>query len=291
MKRAAIAIALLLVLPLSAGAWGEKGHLLINRLAMDAAGPNLPDFIGASREHIIYNGPEPDRWRAEGRTSAMNIAQAPDHFFDSELWGAISTLEPQRYSFMEKVAAKRVELAKIGYLPYAIIENYEKLRNAFRTWRNAKTPKDRKSAGQNAVYLASVLGHYVGDGSMPMHLSIQYNGWLDSSPNPKGYTKDRGFHNRYESLYVDAAIEASAVRPKVRRPQRLGAVWKSVKQYLTVGFSELEPAYELEKAGEFNPQQPRPEGTEFIANELARASTMLGDLWYAAWLESGETAP
>jgi hypothetical protein len=32
MKRAAIAIALLLVLPLSAGAWGEKGHLLINRV-------------------------------------------------------------------------------------------------------------------------------------------------------------------------------------------------------------------------------------------------------------------
>jgi hypothetical protein len=49
--------------------------------------------------------------------------------------------------------------------------------------------------------------------------------------------------------------------------------------------------YELEKTGEFNPQQPRSKGTDFIVNELARASTMLGNLWYTAWLESGEPVP
>ena len=219
----------------------------------------------------------------------MNIAQAPDHFF-TPTW-PISTLEPDNILLWRRLRPGESKLAKIGYLPYAIVENYEMLLNAFRTWRKARSPKDRASARQNAIYIAGVLGHYVGDGSMPMHLSIQYNGWLDSSPNPKGYTKDRGFHNRYESLYVDVAIEASAVQPKVHRPQRLPAVWKSIKQYLNVAFSELEPAYELEKAGGFNPQQPRPKGTEFIANELARASTMLADLWYTAWLESGKTSP
>jgi len=221
----------------------------------------------------------------------MNIAQAADHFFNSELWGPISTIEPNRYSFMEKVTARRIELVKIGYLPYAIIENYEKLRNAFRLWRNAKTPQDRESARQNAVYVAGVLGRYVADGAMPMHLSIQYNGWLDASPNPKGFTKDRGFHNRYETLYVNVAIEARTVRPLVQPPQRLPNVWESIKQYLALAFSELEPAYELEKAGEFNPEQPRARGTQFIANELARASTTLGSLWYTAWVESSEPVP
>ena len=289
--RSAVAILLLLSIPLSASAWGEKGHLMINRLAVEAASAKLPEFIGISREHIVYNGPEPDRWRDEGRTSPMNVVQAADHFFDSELWGPITTIEPNRYAFMEKVSAKRIELAKIGYLPYAMLENYGKLVNAFRFWRNAKTPEDRESARQNAVYVAGVLGHYVGDGSMPMHLSVQYNGWLETSPNPRGYTNDRGFHNRYEALYVNAAVEATVVRPKVLGPQRLANVWDSIKQYLVLAFSELEPAYELEKAGEFNPQQPRPKGTEFIVNELARASTMLGNLWYTAWLESGEPVP
>jgi hypothetical protein len=288
--RSVIAIVLLLFLPVSASAWGEKGHLMINRLAIDAGSSKLPEFMSAAREHIIYNGPEPDRWREE-RTSPMNTAQSPDHFFDSELWGPISTIEPNRYLFMEKVAAKRIELIKIGYLPYSIMENYGKLVNAFRFWRNAKTPDDRESARQNAVYVAGVLGHYVGDGSMPMHLSIQFNGWLDTTPNPKGLTTDRGFHNRYEALYVNAAVEAFAVRPKVLPPQRLTNVWESIKQYLIVGFSELEPAYELEKAGEFNPQQPRPKGTEFIISQIARGSTMLSNLWYTAWMESGEPVP
>jgi len=286
--RSAYALVLLLLAPLSASAWGEKGHLMINRLAIEAATSKLPEFMSASRERIIYNGPEPDLWRVEGQTSVMNTAQAADHFFDSELWGPISTIDADRYSFMEKVAAKKVSLVKIGYLPYAIIENYEKLLNAFRFWRNAKTAEDRESARENAVYIAGVLGHYVGDSTMPMHLSVEYNGWLDTSPNPKGYTKDRGFHSRYESLYVDAVINADAVRQKIQPPQRLSNVWDAIKQNLIQSFSELEPAYDMEKAGEFNPQQPRPKGTEFITNQLARASTMLGNLWYTAWLESGE---
>src|SRR5690349_16551558 len=116
---------LLLAIPTSAAAWGEKGHLMVNRLAIGVAASNLPEFMGASREQIVYNGYEPDRWREEGSTSPMNMAQAADHFFDSEYWGPINTLERDRYTFMEKVAAKRIELIKIGYLPYAILENYQ----------------------------------------------------------------------------------------------------------------------------------------------------------------------
>jgi len=65
---------------------------MINRLAIEAAGPKLPEFMNAAREQIIYNAYEPDRWREEGRTSSMNTVQAADHFFDSEYWGSISTI-------------------------------------------------------------------------------------------------------------------------------------------------------------------------------------------------------
>jgi hypothetical protein len=286
--RSLSAFLLLLCIPLSSAAWGEKGHLMVNRMAIEAASSKLPEFMNVAREQIIYTRYEPDRWREEGRNSPMNIVQAADHFFDSELWGAISTIEPDRYSFMEKLAAKKVELVKVGYLPYAIVESYGKLVNAFRFWRNAKTPQDRESARANAVYVAGVIGHYVGDGAQPMHMSIQYNGWSDTSPNPKNYTKDRGLHTRYEATYVNAALDLAAVRPKVQPPQRLNNVWNSIKQYLSQGFTDLEPMYELEKTGEFNPERPRAKGTDFIATELARAGTMLGNLWYTAWLESAE---
>jgi hypothetical protein len=285
--RATISLLLILMLPISSTAWGPKGHFMVNRLAIEASASRLPSFMKAATNDLVYNSFEPDRWREEAGT-AMNIAQAPDHFFDSEYWGAVSTIPNDRYAFMSQLGAKKVDLIKVGYLPYAIIENYARLRNAFRNWRNAKNDADRESAKANAVHYAGILGHYVADGTMPMHLSVHFSGWTDGYANPKGFTTDRMFHARYETAYVDAAVTQAAVKAKVGMPQRLTDVFGAVKDHLSRAFSELEPVYEMEKTGEFNPLAPRPKGTELITNELARGATMLGSLWYTAWLESGE---
>jgi hypothetical protein len=263
---------------------------MVNRIAINVAGTRLPEFMNGSRNTLIYNGYEPDRWREEANTP-MNTAQAPDHFFDSELWGAIATIEPDRYAFMEKLAERRQELIGIGYLPYAIVENYGRLRNAFRHWRNAASAADREAARAAAVHYAGVMGHYVGDGSQPLHLTIHYNGWAADTPNPNNYTTDRRLHSRYEGAYVDAAIQESQVRTKVQPPRRLTDVFGSIKEYLQSSLTEVLPLYEMEKAGEFNPERPLPAGTDFIAVQLARAGTMLGNLWYTAWLESAEPLP
>ena len=103
-----------------------------------------------------------------------------------------------------------------------------------------------------------------------------------------GCVGDDDFGRRLLAALRTEGINADAVRQKIQPPQRLLNVWDAIKQNLIQSFSELEPAYDMEKAGEFNPEQPRPKGTEFITNQLARASTMLGNLWYTAWLESGE---
>jgi hypothetical protein len=282
-----IAGLVLLLLPQLVKGWGEKGHLMVNRLAIDAAAGNLPPFMKSATEQLVYNGYEPDRWREEAGT-AMNIAQAPDHFFDSELWGQISTIPGDRYAFMSALGEKKVDLAKVGYLPYAILENYGRLRNAFRQWRNAQTPQNLAAAEANAIVYAGILGHFAADSTMPMHLTIHYNGWAEGSPNPDNFTMDRMFHSRYEHAYVNAAIAIDQVRPRMRGPKRLGSVFETLKTHLAQTFDEVRPIYRMEKAGEFNPESPRPAGTNFISDELARASIFLEDLWYTAWMESGE---
>src|SRR3989475_4926296 len=145
--RSLLAILLTLFIPVSAWAWGEKGHLMINQVAIDVAGTKLPEFMNAARAEIIYNGFEPDRWRREEK-SPMNIAQEVDHFFDSEKWGAISPIPSDRCLFLQQLGARRGDL-KTGYVPYAIVENYGRLVNAFRFWRSAQTPNDRQSASSN----------------------------------------------------------------------------------------------------------------------------------------------
>src|SRR2546423_218536 len=102
MRKTVVAVLILLWVPTLARAWGEKGHLMINRLAIDKAGPQLPEFMAAGRNQLIYDAFEPDRWRDEYNTP-MNTAQAPDHFLDSELWGPLATIEKDRYAFMERL--------------------------------------------------------------------------------------------------------------------------------------------------------------------------------------------
>lgn len=289
MQKVAATLLILLLIPVSAQAWGEKGHLMINRLAIDKAGTQLPEFMVAGRNQLIYDAYEPDRWREEVN-SPMNTVQAADHFFDSELWGPIPTIEPDRFAFMEKVAARKIELVKIGYLPYAMIEMYDRLRNSFRQWRNAKTPEDREAARADALVYAGILGHYVADGSNPMHLSIHYDAWLPDAPNPKGYRTTKGLHSQFETAYVNAAVNDVDVQPKVNAPERLTNVFNSIKQYLNQTFGHLDTLYDLEKAGDLNPNAPNPKGTAFVSNEIGRAATMLGNLWYTAWVESAEPA-
>ena len=288
-KTLALALILLTVPSLVLG-WGEKGHLMVNRLAIEAAASKLPEFMGAGRNQLIYNAYEPDRWREEANT-ALATAQAPDHFLDSEYWGDISTLPPDRYAFLDKVAAKKVQMITIGYLPYAMEETYGRLRNAFRMWRNAKTPEDREAARVNALVYGGILGHYVGDGSNPLHMSYHYNGWdTKNAPNPNGYTTAAGLHGRFETAYVNRAISDAIVKPMVKAPERIPNLHAAVIAYLQQTFKDLEPLYAMEKTGEFNPDKTQAKGTQFIANHLARAATMLSNLWYTAWLESAEPA-
>jgi hypothetical protein len=289
MPKIAATLLILLLIPVRAHAWGEKGHLMVNRLAVEKAGNQLPEFMSGGRNQLIYDGYEPDRWRDEVNTP-MNTAQAADHFMDSELWGPISTIEPDRFAFMEKVAEKKIGLVKIGYLPYAIIEMYDRLRNAFRQWRNAKTAEDRDAARVDALVYAGILGHYTADGSNPMHLTINYDFWLPDQPNPKGYRTTKGLHSQFETAYVNSAVNDADVRPKVQAPQRLPNVFAAIKDYLSQTFGDLDKLYSLEKEGDLNPSAPKAPGTEFVSTELARGATMLGNLWYTAWLESAEPA-
>ena len=263
---------------------------MVNRLAVESATASLPPFMASAVEQIAYNGYEPDRWREED-DSPVDVGTAPEHFLDLELWGDLMTLPSDRYAFMKSLQEKRVDLRTVGYLPYAIVEEYGRLKNAFRQWRTASRPADREAARANAVLYAGILGHFVADGSQPMHMTVHFNGWSNDYPNPRNFTKDRTLHSRYESRFVDVAIDESRVKAMVQRATRSPDVFGAVKTYLAQTFAEIIPMYELEKSGEFNPDSPRTKGVDFVSAEIARSATMLSTLWYTAWLESGEPIP
>ena len=173
----------------------------------------------------------------------------------------------------------------VGLLPFAIIEQVQRLRIDFRLWRIAPDSTVRAWIEQRIIDDAGILGHYVADGSNPHHTTKHHNGWVGE--NPKGYTTDNRFHGRFESAFVQAHLKAPDVTSYMTHaPQLFPDVRTAVIAYLNTSFGELDRLYALDKATAFQPETATPEQKAFAAARLAAGAEMLRDLWYTAWVTS-----
>jgi hypothetical protein len=299
--RFAAAVALLpAMLVQQSFAWGADGHMIINRLAAAALPADVPEFLRspAALDAMEYYGPEPDRWRSPAEPE-LDAAQAPEHFIDLEYADLAGPLPRQRYDYIRALAvaqAKHPDLAasltpeKVGLQPYVTTEVYERLQSAFRDYRALiAAKKDTKPSEAEIVFLAGWLGHYVADGSMPLHTSIQYNGWV--GPNPHGYTTEHRIHSLFESQFVHANVTAGDVAPlSPAKPVALGDVFNDYVKYLRNSNSLVEQTYQLEKSGAFA-GAGTPAGKAFVDQQLAAGATELRNMIYTAWEKSAVPVP
>jgi hypothetical protein len=276
-------------------AWGREGHMMINRLAGATLPSDVPEFLRSKEalDALEYYGPEPDRWKSPGEPE-LNAAQSPEHFIDLEYADVVGELPRRRYDFVRALAFAQkahpdlpLSPEKVGLQPYQAVEVWERLKSAMRDYRELKADrKDIKPSECEIVFLAGWLGHYVADGSQPLHTTIQYNGW--TGPNPNGYTTEHKIHALFESTYVSQNIKASEVAPLiVAKPVVLGDVFTDYMAYLRHTNSLVEQTYQLEKAGAFA-GAGTPDGRKFTEERLAAGATELRDMIYSAWVKSAE---
>lgn len=279
-------------------AWGSDGHKLINRLAGGALPSDVPAFLRspAGVTALEYYGPEPDRWRSPAEPE-LNAAQAPEHFIDLEYADMVGTLPRRRYDFIRALAKAQaqhpdVQLTpeKVGLQPYQTIEVYERLKSAMREYRGLLEKKeDTKPVECEITFLAGWLGHYVGDGSMPLHTSMQYNGWTGANPN--GYTTEHHIHAQFESDFVAANVKAKDVAPLIAsNAVVLNDVFEDYVTYLRHSHTLVEKVYQIEKAGGFTGAGTA-EGRAMIDQQLAAGATELRDMIYTAWIKSADPVP
>jgi hypothetical protein len=264
---------------------------MINRLAAGSLPGSVPLFLRseAAVNEIEYLGPEPDRWRSPAEPE-LNAAQAPEHFIDLEPADALGPLPHRRLDFEAKVFAAGERPEKIGLQPWETTEIWERLKAALREYRAlAAAGKDTRGVEAAAIFYAGWLGHYVGDGSQPLHTTIQYNGWV--GPNPNGYTTSHEIHWQFEGPFVAANLNAREVASKITPAKEVeGDVFDAYVAYLRQSATYVEKVYQLEKAGGFQ-GAGTPESREFTAERLAAGASMLRDMIYTAWLESAKVVP
>jgi hypothetical protein len=273
--------------------------MMINRLAGASLLGDVPAFLRspAALDALEYYGPEPDRWRSSAEPE-LSAAQAPEHFIDLEYADLVGPLPRRRYDFIRALAtaqAKNPDLPltpeKVGLQPYQTTEVYERLQSAFRDYRALVAAKqDTKPSEAEIIFLAGWLGHYVADGSQPLHTTIQYNGW--TGPNPHGYTTEHRIHAQFETAFVHANVKPADVAPLVAasKPEVLHDVFADYLAYLRHSNTLVEQTYQLEKTGAFA-GAGTPEGKAFVDRQLAAGAIELRNMIYTAWIKSAEPVP
>ncbi len=289
--------AIVVAAPVNLFAWGDVGHRLTGLAAAGALPSDMPAFFRAASQQLGYLNPEPDRWKDRAESSidpALNAGTSSDHYIDMDL-ASPSVLTaalnaPNRFAYSDTLRAAGIAVNTMGLLPFAILEQAQRLRGDFRLWRIAPDSTTRAWIEARIIDDAGILGHYIADGSNPHHTTKNHNGWVGE--NPKGYTTDNRFHYRFESGYVQGNIKlADVVGSMSNAPKVLPNLREATIAYLRTSFSQLEKVYDIEKATPWQAETSTPEQKAFVSARLAAGAEMLRDVWYTAWITSAPAAP
>ena len=283
-------------------AWGRDGHKIINRVAMEKLPSSMPAFLRTPQalDEIEYLGPEPDRWRSSTEPE-LNFASAPEHIIDLELadLAAPDGLPTERYDFLEDLnaadrlhpnMADRLTPQKVGLLPWQTTEDFERLTVDMGEFRRLQWGHAEPYGAQLAIlYDIGCLGHYVGDGSQPLHTTINYNGWVETE-NPEHFSRKSGVHSQFETEFVHDNIQARDVAPLIPTARIVQAPFQDFLQYLRNSHAQVAQVYRFDKRGDFDGRGTAA-SRAFSAERLAAGATMLRDMIYTAWVDSARTQP
>jgi len=180
--------------------WGEKGHQKINGSTSQYFPARLNRCNGWS-EVLAAHGSDPDKRRRTDPTEDIK------HYIDIDAY--TDFIESHKIVEGKEEAFNkygREFIKKNGTLPWVTDSTYQVLVKQFRA-------KD----WSKVVLTAADLGHYVADGHMPLHLTLNYDGQL---------TGQKGIHSRYESKMINLYIDSITVKRS-----RLNKV-KNVNRYI-----------------------------------------------------------
>jgi len=248
--------------------WGDKGHQKINGSASQFFPARLNNFKDWSAK-LSEHGSDADKRKKEDRTEGVK------HFIDMDAYKdfvEMHKITENKDAAFDLYGKKFI--LKNGTLPWVTDSTYHALVQQFKS-----------KEWTNAVLTAADLGHYVGDGHMPLHLTLNYDGKL---------TDQTGIHSRYESKMINKYVDEITV--KRSRTRKVNDVSRYVFDYI---YSNYQYKDSLLNADKFAFEKANHEYSDvyyvtlwnrtqgFTKRLIADSSKSLAELIRMAWIEAG----
>jgi len=187
-------------------AWGVLGHQLVAVSSLADLPPGLAAWFAGREDILRDHASDPDQWKD------TDPLERPRHYLECEPYGG-----PDRVPMDEDAARARLgpdDFQDAGQAPWTILDRVQALAGSF-----ASGDPDQ------AALDASILSHYVGDLSVPLHTTVNRHG------KPTG---QHGIHRRWQIGLVER-LEAEESwlpeqRPAVLGPRPEAAPWAWLKQ-------------------------------------------------------------
>ena len=199
MRVAAVLLAFVIAIPSSVSAWGFEAHKFIADRMIALLPAELKPLFERRRDFIVERAIDPDLWRTVGWEE-----ESPNHFldFDFEAFGPYPFAGlPRDYDAAVQKFGKAV-IEQEGLLPWRTAEFYGRLQREFALLKRQSAPT---YASDNIVLFSAVLAHYVADGHVPLHATVNHDGQL---------TMQNGVHSRWEA----ELFERNRARLKIAPP-------------------------------------------------------------------------
>lgn len=256
--------------------WWAGGHETIAEAAAARLPDDVPAFFRRGGKELAHFAVDPDRWKNRKMTF-LRHAEEGNHFLDLEDLDGKELPDTHRFDAMKMVYTDlKKEPNKVGLLPYAMMEYFEKLSVAFHDYR--KSPTNAAIPMKCLVY-GGILAHYTGDAAMPLHTTRDYDG----RNQPDGTVKQKGIHAK-----IDGFPEKNKLTPEEvcrgLEAKKIDDVWVYINKFIAGSHAQIGKCYELDAAGAFD--QPTDESRAFILARVRAGAQLTLDLWYNAWLRS-----
>ena len=264
-----IRYSILFALLVSLCSWGEKAHRKINSSCVEFFPKELYQ-LKSWAPTLADHGSDADFRKKIDKNEFVK------HFIDIDNYDDFNNKYRIEENF-ETACLKygKEKVMKEGTLPWTTDSTYNELVQNFKAgnWKQA-------------VLSAADLGHYVGDGFMPLHIAANYDGQLSAQT---------GIHRRYEETMIDRHIDDIQFKSSVSL--NVANIQSYIFKYLYANHSYVRillqadnQAYELagEQYNDIYYESLWAKSNLFTIKLLEESSKTLAGLIYSAWLEAGK---
>lgn len=294
-----LVLAATVVVPGVVTAWGPTAHRLIARAAVSGLPADVPRFLAGDIDWIGARAIVPDSWRAASEPF-VKMEEDPNHVWYMERIAFLKTVPRSRTAYLlalydeqkrlqtaDPAAARLMNVANAGTLPYQVVEIEERLKVAFREWRGLRAGGgETRFIERDAAFYVGWLAHYAADGAMPLHSSIHHDGWVGD--NPRNFTRDGSIHWRFENDFVDlTTLTEAELSTGLPAATRLPDVFDAVLAHLARAHTRVDQVYALDARGALRDRNSA-EARTLMLTCTREATALLRDLIYTAWVSSGE---